>query len=364
MTQRRIGLRATISMRRIVVVSASAALLLAVPVGATADAGSLRPAGKPTPASVFGAIGHVTTQTDAQIRAFWTPRRQQEALANPLPAPTTDQSPGSLPAEPPGPALSAPGGSPTVRTQSAQIPAALPGPHSKVWTRFTTAPATTIGQLLFRTPSGRVASCTATVIAAPNKNTIWTAGHCVNDGHTHWYSDFEFVPGKWSVHEPFGVWTYYEVEVPNLWYYSSLHGYDFAALALQVRSGQRVANLTGYQGFKFGYSTWNWKGLYVFGYPTEVFDPLRPVSSSLMRYCTGDAWKSGFFVFSQENIRCDMGPGASGGPWLQDLQLSRGWGYLVVNTSNHYGDDNSLNLRGPHLGSVALNVYNGVKNLP
>lgn len=364
MTQHRIGLRARISMRRIVFVSVSAAVLLAVPAGAVADAGSLRPAGKPTPASVFGTIGHISTETDAQVRAFWTPQRLREALAYDVtPATTTVSPPARLPAEPAGPAVSVPGSSPTVKTQSAQVPAALPGARSKVWPNHVDAPATTIGKLFFRTPNG-LAWCTATVISAPNNNTIWTAGHCVSDGHRHFYSNWLFVPDYWSVYRPFGSWTVYKEYVPDLWFNLSLHGYDFAALALRVRSGQRVENLTGSQGFKFNYATWDWKGLYAFGYPSEVFDPLRPVNGSLMRYCTGNAWKSAFSIFAQENLHCDMGRGASGGPWLQDLQLSRGWGYLVADTSNHYGDDNSLNMRGPHLGSTALAVYNAVKNLP
>ena len=353
-------------MRRIILVCATAALLLAVPAGALAAGGSsMRPAGKPTPASLSAAVGHIDTQTDAQVRAFWTPQRQREALAHPfMSAGMTVTPPGNLPAEPAGPPLSAPGSSPTVSTPSAQVPAALPGPRSKVWTNHGSAPATTIGKLLFRSPHG-LAFCTATVISAPNKNTIWTAGHCVNDGHRHWYSDFEFEPDRWSAHTPFGIWTTYELEVPNGWYFLNLSAFDLAAIALRVRSGARVQNLTGSQGFKFNYGTWDWRGLYAFGYPTDLYDPYRPVSSSLMRYCTGDAWKSGITVFfSQENLHCDMGHGASGGPWLQDLQLSRGWGYIVADTSNHYGGNNGLVMRGPHLGTAAENAYNGVKNLP
>ena len=65
--------------------------------------------------------------------------------------------------------------------------------------------------------------------------------------------------------------------------------------------------------------------------PTAVIIPLPPVSAAppamvtgidtnQLRYCISTTWQTG----NQQAIHCDQGHGASGGPWLDDLQLSRG----------------------------------------
>ena len=62
-----------------------------------------------------------------------------------------------------------------------------------------------------------------------------------------------------------------------------------------------------------------------------------------------------------EAIHCDMGHGASGGPWLDQFQSARGWGYLVGDVSRHYDDNSDVEV-GPVLGDAAINIYNDETN--
>jgi V8-like Glu-specific endopeptidase len=230
------------------------------------------------------------------------------------------------------------------------------GRDSEVWTSHGVMPARTVGKLFFRTPRGD-SSCTATVITAPNRRTIWTAGHCVADGEGTWYSLFRFHPDRLNGASPYGAWDWRVAAAPRGWTTARNHGYDLAAIALAPVSGRGVADLVGSQGYRFGgpYK----QDVHVFGYPGELRSPLRKVNSELLRYCTGETWKIGT-LRTHLGVSCNMGRGSSGGPWLADLQLARGWGYLVGNVST--GASDVYAMRSPHLGDAAINVYNLVKD--
>lgn len=203
--------------------------------------------------------------TPAKIIAYWTPKAMEAAAADPLPSGTANIS---GPKDGSGKPMSAPGGGAPTDAQLANALANLPGPHSRVWRGHHTLPATSIGRLFFRTNHGRNSSCSAAVIAAPNRETIWTAGHCVSDGHRHWYSKFLFIPDLNGDNHPLGVWTYKDVATPNAFFFLDAGVFDLAALALNKRNGLRIGNVTGWQGYKFGEGyVWN---AYMFGYPANL----------------------------------------------------------------------------------------------
>lgn len=243
-----------------------------------------------------------------------------------------------------------------------------PGEHSKPWPGSgRDLPASTVGELSYKYKDQdgheHNAGCTATVVTAANRSTIWTAGHCVHTGPlpganipNQWYYGFTFRPGHsgnvgspGSV-DPFGKWTAASVSVPNGWRYVGLKTYDFAAIALQRNaSGNRIQDLTGSQGIRFFASAG--QNVHFFGYPGALQPQLR--------YCTGRTFGSPLFPFepAPKFLRCDMGEGSSGGPWISDLRLSRGWGYIIGNESGLQSAVDNAN-ESPALNQAAVNVYN------
>jgi hypothetical protein len=294
-----------------------------------------------------------TSQQTTQIRNHWTPARMQ--AATPISEPRERRS--AQPQTQTLGARSAPGSaSPSVSTPSTSGGVFADSIQSNVWTAHGVMPATTVGKLYFDTPGGP-SECTASVVASANRSLIWTAGHCVSDGNGHWYSNWLFVPDYHNGSWPLGSWVWKSVSTPTGYINGGDSNRDLAAITLWDRQGTKVANVTGYQGYKFN-SGYDWTA-YEFGYPYDTHPSRTGITGQDLRYCIGRTWRPGWWPFQpdQQAIHCDQGHGASGGPWLDDLQLSRGWGYLIGNVSYH-PDDNSDEERSPHFGDAAVNIYN------
>jgi len=305
------------------------------------------------PVDPSAAVTHQTTQSPQDVQAYWTPDRIRETKAMPEPtASARATAPSQTHLLPP---MSAPG-SPPANAHESGNGAASPADisQSEVWTTHGRVPATTVGKLRFATGAGN-AECTASVITSANRSLIWTAGHCVSDGHGHWYSNFQFVPDYADGIEPLGSWVGKSVSTPKSWFNYRNPEYDFSAITLWPQRDAKVADMTGSQGYKFNYGhDWN---VYTFGYPFDTH-PSRPgINGQQLRYCIGGTWQTG----DLQSIHCDLGHGSSGGPWLDDLQLDRGWGYLVGNAS-HLVDESSDEVRSPHFGDAAVNVYEVQQN--
>jgi V8-like Glu-specific endopeptidase len=306
------------------------------------------------PADPNAAVGHRSTQRPEDVRAYWTPARITAAKA--MPEPTATKANPAVPAQSQRlPARSAPGALPaTVTGPSSSTVSPRDITQSAVWTAHGRMPATTVGKLYLSTPSGG-AECTAAVINSQNRSMIWTAGHCVTDGARHWYSNFLFVPDYHNGNWPLGSWAWKSVSTPTAYFDGANSDYDLAAISLWPQNGVAVANATGYQGYLFNYG-YVWYA-YEFGYPYDTHPPRGGITGQDLRYCLSATWQAG----NQQAIHCDQGHGASGGPWLNDLQLGRGWGYLIGNVSYH-PNANSDEERSPHFGDAAVNVYNAQTN--
>jgi V8-like Glu-specific endopeptidase len=215
-------------------------------------------------------------------------------------------------------------------------------------------PATSIGQLYFRVGKNAEAMCTATIITAPNRDTIWTAGHCVSNGAGRWYSDFLFIPGRHGSRTPYGEFGAVRISSPKGWVDHHLSEYDLAALALARNRGGTAQQQAGSQGWRFGGTTYAWARLLIFGYPANLFPPWRTADSEQLRYCTGSTIRDPSRHMME--FHCNMGHGSSGGPLLWDVR--NGLGYLVGNVS--IGEDNSFDRWSPQLGVAALQVYHAV----
>lgn len=336
-------------------------LSLAVAAGMTLSGGigggpaSAATAG-PSHASPSAAVVRTSPQGAGQVARYWTPERMRAAK----PAPAGRASFG-IPQTHTLPAMSAPGSLPkakvTVSSDAAADVGALAVSRSLVWNAHGSMPATTVGKLFFSDSSGGNYECSASVITSGNHSLIWTAGHCVTDGNKHWYSNFAFAPDYDDYTYPYGLWVWKSVSAPTAYYDGGNSNYDLAAISLWPRLGAKVADVTGSQGYRFGYG-YTWNNTYEFGYPYNTHPSRSGITGQQLRYCLGNTWKVG----SQQAIHCDQGSGASGGPWLYDLQLGRGWGYLIGNVSHHHSSTSDVE-HSPHFGDAAINVYNSQTNV-
>jgi len=73
-----------------------------------------------------------------------------------------------------------------------------------------------VGRVFF-TLRDRDYSCTGTVVAARNRDTVLTAGHCVDAGPGPFATNWVFVPGYRDGQRPYGVWTARRLLAPADW---------------------------------------------------------------------------------------------------------------------------------------------------
>lgn len=296
-------------------------------------------AARPAATNPNTIVGKSVDQSWAQLNAFWTPARIAAEEPLPLPAAGSALSPAAT--IPAGPQETAP---PTSPTAPGAIPASLPGKTSRLWTNHKALPATAIGRLSFFTGTG-TSWCTATLVNAPNKDTIWTAGHCVSDGHGHEYEDFVFTPDVNGKSGPFGTFKAKYISAPAGWVAQSLYQYDYAAIALAPSLRGKAQNLAGAEGWIMGGNTYKWAGAHIFGYPSVIYPSKQRVNATQLRFCTGSTVEDRF----QERFACDMGQGSSGGPLIYRLTAKTGW---VVGNVSH-GDQKGT-IWSPQLSGVAL----------
>ena len=175
----------------------------------------------PEPTTPTAGPGAGQTFSEAQARAalqHWTPERM--ANAKPMDMRSLPDQDGNITRQP-APASEAHGflggdapASPGAAPVSVASESYWPGSH-------TAAPAQNIGKLFFQqwTPSRRIwvnYVCSAAVIAAENRSTVWTAGHCVyNTNSNTWNRAYTFCPGyrdgdgvpRERADCPLGTWT-------------------------------------------------------------------------------------------------------------------------------------------------------------
>ncbi|MFG2004089.1 hypothetical protein ACGFNU_33515 [Spirillospora sp. NPDC048911] len=305
-------------------------------------------------AAATGTQATISASSAAEIEAYWTPERMTAAVPVEAPEPTADAGP-----EPPSTAGESGDGFIPAEASAPTTPEPLRLDYfatSKVWAGHGALPARTIGRL-FYTNNGSNYSCSAAVINSSNRNTIWTAGHCVTNGSRRWYSNFAFVPDYHDGQRPYGTWTGKSWSAPNGYHDGKQHRYDMAAIALNTSGGRRVGDVVGYQGYKFGedFNETTFHDTRAFGYPSKTHPARSGISSEKLRYCVGGATPDALY----RRIGCDMGAGSSGGPWITDMPLSRGWGYIVGHQAWNEGAGVAREW-SPTLGTAAINVRNAV----
>lgn len=330
------------------------AVVVATFCGMSGLAGAPASVADPVGKSSDSTVSVSSTQTTRELTTYWTPERRRQATPE-KPARADRTTTTSMPASR-KPAQSAPGTAPTKQLASprggvgtnAITRAQLWGPHGQM-------PATTMGKLFYTRDDGSSSYCSASVINAENLSTIWTAGHCVHGGGAghNWFSDFLFMP-DYDNGNAIGSWSWKTATTTNGWAQNGDWQYDIAAVVLFPNSLGNVADYTGSQGYKFN-SGYNWT-VNEFGYPEDAVPARTDLNGERLFYCQGGTSEFSGYM----EITCDMFHGASGGPWLDDLQLGRGWGYIVGANSWHYFDFSVY--RSAYHGDAAVNVFNTVRN--
>lgn len=295
-----------------------------------------------------------------KILDYWTEERMRAAID--IQAPVRPEGVKADPVVNKLPGISAAGAVPKdAITNSTQDIGVLANSVAQRWHRQGQMPAVTLGKLY--SSGGR---CSGAIISAGNRNTVWAAGHCIHPGGGgagRYFNSFMFAPDADNNREPHGRWAFKFANTTIGWQDNRNFDFDIAALAFWPQSQRgNLQDRFGSQGYKFGHGR-DFGNVHSFGFPADGYR--RTDFDQNLWFCQGGARDAGWFD-DRMVMNCDMGRGASGGPFLEDLQLSRGWGYIVGSNSHRDGDANgnftSINLYSSYHGDGAINIYNNVSN--
>jgi hypothetical protein len=347
-------------------------LLIAPSVGSAAPAvgSAAASSGGVVTAKAAGAVSDAAT-----VLRYWTPQRM--AAAKPMtktvsgsptgagaPSAAASGSPqavgGQLPggAKAPAAALVGSAAGPSAQTFSYPFP----------FTRFTVFPKSLwktypyrVNGKIFFTQNGGSYVCSGTSVTAPSGSRVWTAGHCLNDGATHWSTNVVFVPAYngtstyLSVQRPFGTWAaiFSTQTVPTSWDRSHDFSRDLGAFTVSRNSnGNTLAQVVGTDGF-----AWNQARdqQYVdFGYPQAA-----PFNGQSLTECIGAtaAYDTGIGGSgpAPQGIGCDMTGGSSGGAWNIAFSGS-GPGYINGHNDYKYTSSQPLAMYSPYFDTLANTV--------
>ncbi|GAA2012667.1 hypothetical protein GCM10009799_46230 [Nocardiopsis rhodophaea] len=219
------------------------------------------------------------------------------------------------------------------------------GPLTRPWTG---AEMPTVGRLFFVNADGADTWCTATAVVSKNQSVVMTAGHCVQRGSSipeNHSTRVVFVPGYDRGERPYGVFAARAALTPDTWTNDSTN--DVAAIVVDRGYGGELTEQVGGQAVAFDREVGG--HITAFGYPAT-----RPQLGGELLYCSGTAEPA---PENEQRIPCDIGGGASGGPWLADIDERTGLGALVSVNSHGTDPEHSTHMYGPVLGTAAREVY-------
>jgi V8-like Glu-specific endopeptidase len=210
-------------------------------------------------------------------------------------------------------------------------------------------PVSHIGKVFF-TLGGANYVCSGNSVAAGNKSTVSTAGHCLNQGPGAFATNFIFVPAYKDGAAPYGKWAAKTLFAPKEWSTDGNIQYDTGFAVVAELDGQKLADVVGATGVVFNQS----RGLTykAFGYPAA-----SPFTGKTLVSCYGKAGNDSVNPqFNTQGIPCDMTGGSSGGPWFLAESTDSPLGFQ--NSVNSYGyGSRSTAMYSPYWGSVIEQVY-------
>lgn len=207
--------------------------------------------------------------------------------------------------------------------------------------------ARAVGRVFF-TVRGRDFSCSGTAVSSRNRDTVVTAGHCVNAGPGPYARNWVFVPGYRDGRRPYGTWTARRLIAPAGWVRTGRAGDDVGFAVLDTRAGKHLTDVVGSLRIGFGRRP----GTYVwaFGYPAGP-----PYAGRRATFCRGTT-RADPYGTPALGLGCSMAGGASGGPWLTGVSPAGGSGVVVSVTSFSYRGMTGV-VWAPALGAPAAALY-------
>jgi hypothetical protein len=227
-------------------------------------------------------------------------------------------------------------------------------------TANTSPPNRSVGKIHIRFPNGSAEACSASVVDASNRSTLMTAAHCVYaKAKGGLATSASFAPGFHGSVEPYGEWESLSIVPSGPWMLSGHSHFDFAFIALRPQGGHYVEDVVG--GLPIAFNQPRDQAYHLLGYPG---DPNPPFDGSQLWACDstygGDIYDPDPDEQYGPPIQytgCDLGHGASGGPWLNPGGvLTSVISTFLPNTPNIIG--------GPYLGDDAAALYASVGNIP
>jgi len=204
-----------------------------------------------------------------------------------------------------------------------------------------------VGRVFF-TLGGHDYACTGTAVVSRNRDTVATAGHCLNAGPGAYARNWIFVPGYRNGSRPYGTWTARRLLAPTAWVRTGSTQDDIGFAEVNRRGGRHLTDVVGAMRIAFNQPV----GAYVwaFGYPVGA-----PSLGRYVMYCRGTVRRDPYGTTAQ-GLGCSMGGGSSGGPWLAGLSGTTGGGTVYAVTSFSYRGMAAV-VWAPSLGSTAAALY-------
>jgi hypothetical protein len=315
------------------VVRVAGALLLVGAVLIGPSSARLLGAGPVLPAGTDFGSGAVSAAEQSRVEAYWTDGRMRAAA----------RSGGGISG------LLGPGGGPGAAPPR-PLRQAPPVSHAENWFGAGLV-ARAVGRVFF-TLGGQDYSCSGTAVVSQNRDTVITAGHCVNAGPGPYVHNWVFVPGYRAGQRPYGTWTARRLAAPGGWVRSGQAPDDVGFAVLNTRRGRHLSGVVGALPIVFGLGPASY--VWVFGFPGSP-----PYAGKRATYCRGTDRRDPFGT-SAVGLACTMTAGSSGGPWLAGFSPSGGTGAICSVTSFSYHGVPDV-IWGPHLGDTAAALYTSVQ---
>lgn len=214
-------------------------------------------------------------------------------------------------------------------------------------------PWLTIGRLFFQIPglTGTYA-CTGAVAYG---RAIWTAGHCVYTIGRGWSYNMWFVPAYRNGAYPYGSFTVKSRTALSGWVSAGNLAYDIGMVTVNDKDGLKLSQWVGSLGF-----VWNQPPtqlFHAFGYPGNYS------SGQYLVACAASTYDRDPLAGPDAlGIGCNMGSGASGGPWLVAYSPFKASSSNYVNGIISYSyATKPLEVYGPYFGNEAKQLYDWSK---
>ena len=202
--------------------------------------------------------------------------------------------------------------------------------------------------------------CSGAVVTAPSGSLIVTAAHCIYDRDTDlWYNSYWlFKPAYDYGDEPLLSWTGIYFTIPtryaNVLYSEANYNFDYGFVVVDRIAGRKISQITGSLGIAFNQP--RYQLTYSFGYPVDIGD------GEIMSACISRPVQAlcGSSDYIGQALRCGMGGGCNGGPWIQNFVDKTGAGYMTG--LNSYTCDSDPYMRhGPYFDKNTKSSYDQVK---